>query len=178
MPGASEYLELLRAIGVEVEYKTPWLDRNLDEEPNDLIDLKEPGQSIYGCTFLKRLLDDEEIFVEPEKGSVKLATTSNAKVTLSGEVLGELDRYIEEGAEILAAKLLLNDVPLTFDGLAYRLNGVKIQNMKADHWTEVLDARLEMLAGVWDSLDEKYEKLMGEDGRGYEAPEVRVVTAD
>lgn len=154
-------LELLRIAGVEVEYKTPWLDAGLEEEPNDVVDLKEPGQSIYGCRFLKKLLDDPEVFVEPEKGSIKLATLSNAKVTLSGEVLGELDRYIEEGAELLSAKLLLNDQPLTFDGLAYRINGLKLENMKGEHWTEVLDMRLEMLAQTWETLDEKYQRHMG-----------------
>jgi hypothetical protein len=156
-------LELLLHVGVEVEYKTPWLDAGLDEEPNDLVDLKEPGQSIHGCRFLKVLLDDPEVFVEPEKGSVKLATTSHAKVTLAGEVLGELDRYIEEGAEILSAKLLLNDLPMTFDGLAYRINGLKLPSIKADHWSEVLDERLELLNGVWESLDQKYEQRMGRE---------------
>ncbi|MDJ0837588.1 MAG: hypothetical protein QNK37_13825 [Acidobacteriota bacterium] len=154
-------LSLLQGVGVEVEYKTPWLDAGLEEEPSELIDLKEPGQSLYGCRFLKGLLEDEEIFVEPEKGSVKLIAANHAKVTLAGEVLGELDRYIEEGAELLAAKLILVEIPLTFDGMAYRLNALKLDNVKADHWTEVLDERLELLKGVWEKLDEKYTAIMG-----------------
>lgn len=153
-------LELLRMAGVEVEYKTPWLDKGLEEEISELIDLKEPGQSLYGCRFLKALIGDPECLPEPEKGSIKLATTSHAKVTLAGEVMGELDRYIDEGAELLAAKLILNDQPLTLDGLAYRINGLKLENIKADHWTEILDERLEMLKGVWDTLDEKFDALM------------------
>ncbi len=152
-------LELLKSIGVEVEYKTPWLDRGLEEEFSDLIDLKEPGQSLYGCRFLRALLAQEQI-VEPEKGSVKLAATSNAKVTLGGEVLGELDRYIEEGAEVLSAKLILGEVSLTFDGLSYRINGLKLENVKADHWHEILGTRLDMLADVWDTLDTKFEDLL------------------
>ena len=153
-------LALLQKVGVEVEFKTPWLDKGLEEEPNDIVDLKEPGQSLYGCRFLKALLNEEEFFVEPEKGSIKLATTSNAKVTLAGEVLGELDRYIEEGAELLSAKLLFNEIPLTFDGLAYRINSLKLETVKAEHWTELLDERMELLKGVWEKLDELYDKLM------------------
>ena len=153
-------LALLQKVGVEVEYKTPWLDAGLEEELSEIVDLKEPGQSLYGCQFLKALINDGEFFAEPERGSVKLATNTNAKVTLSGEVLGELDRYIEDGAEILAAKMLFNEIPFTFDGLAYRLNGLKLETIKESHWTEVLDARLELLAGVWEKLDEKYDTLM------------------
>ena len=155
-------IALLREVGVEIEFKTPWLDKGWEEEPNELIDLKEPGQSIHGCHFLKKLLDAEDFFVEPEKGSIKLASPTHARVSLTGEVLGELDRFLEEGAELLSAKLLFNEVPLTFDGLAYRLNGVKLENVKADHWTEALDERLELLKGVWDGLDEQFERLMGD----------------
>ena len=167
-------LALLQKIGVEAEYKTPWLDAGLEEEPSELVDLKEPGQSLHGCRFLKAVLEDEDIFVEPEKGGIKLATTNHAKVTLTGEVLGELDRYVEEGAEILSAKLLLNELPMTFDGLSYRINALKLDHIRADHWTEVLDERLELLQGVWERLDEKFQKLMG----GHHTPAAVLGTAD
>ncbi len=159
-------LALLKEVGVEVEYKTPWLDKGWEEEPNELIDLKEPGQSIYGCRFLKALLEVEDFFVEPEKGSVKLATVNNAKVTLSQEVLGELDRYIEEGAELLSAKLLFNEIAFTFDGLAYRLNGLKLERIRGEHWTETLDERLDMLKAVWEQLDDQFDKLMKSELEG------------
>jgi len=153
-------LSLLQGIGVEAEFKTPWLDKGLEEEPSELVDLKEPGQSIHGCRFLEKLLEDEEIMVEPEKGSIKLVAANHAKVTLTGEVLGELDHYLDEGAVLLAAKLIMGEIPLTFDGLAYRLNAVKLDSVKADHWTERLDTRLELLSGVWENLDEKFDALM------------------
>ncbi|CAM2067728.1 Recombination-associated protein RdgC [Sulfidibacter corallicola] len=155
-------LALLQKVGVEVEYKTPWLERGWEEEPSELVDLKEPGQSLFGCRFLKELLNEEEFFVEPEKGSIKLATHTHAKVTLTGEVLGELDRYIEEGAELLSAKLIFGELPFSFDALAYRLNGLKLQNVKGEHWTETLDERLDMLKGVWETLDEKFTALMAD----------------
>ena len=159
-------IALLRNIGVEVEYKTPWLDKGWEDEPAEsdvMVELKEPGQSLWGCRFLKRLMDQEEFFVEPEKGSVKLATTTHAKVTLAGEVLGELDRYIEDGAELLSAKLLFNEIPFTFDALAYRLSGLKLEKVRADHWIEVLEERLDLLKGVWEILDEKFDALMSQE---------------
>ncbi len=153
-------LGLLQKVGVEVEFKTPWLDAGLEEEPNEIVDLKEPGHSIYGCRFLKKLMEAEDYFVEPEKGSVKLAAASHARVSLTGEVLGELERYIEEGAEILSAKLIYNQMPLQFDGLAYRLNGLRLPRFKGDHWTEILDQRLAVLAEVWHNLDDQYQLTM------------------
>lgn len=164
-------LDLLNRVGVQVEYKTPWLDANLDEEPNDIVEMKEPGQSIYGCRFLKWLLSDPDMFVEPEKGSIKLATPTHARVNLSGEVLGELDHYLEEGAEILTAKLLFNGVPMTFDGTSYRINSLKLETVKGEHWTETLDGRLDMLRTIWDALDEKWQlyrekELAGMAGAG------------
>jgi hypothetical protein len=154
-------LALLQKVGVEVEYKTPWLDAGLEEEvESELVELKEPGQSMYGSKFLKASLEDGEVICEPEKGSVKLATHTHAKVTLTGEVLGELDHYLEDGAELLSAKVIFGEMPFTLDGLAYRISGVKLPKVKEDHWTQTLEGRLELLEGVWEMLDEKFAKLM------------------
>lgn len=152
-------LALLQKIGVEVEFKTPWLDSGLEEQAHSWIDLKEPGQSLYGCQFLKLLLQEPDLMVEPEKGSIRLATPTHARVTLTGEVLGELDHYLDEGAEILAAKLILGETPLTFDGLSYRLNAVKLDVIRGDHWIEILEERLEGLKAIWEALDAKFESL-------------------
>lgn len=159
-------LTLLQKIGIEVEYKTPWLEKGWEEEDSALVDLKEPGQSLHGSRFLKELLNAEDFMVEPEKGSIKLATHSNAKVTLTGEVLGELDHYLEEGAELLAAKMIYGELAFSFDALAYRLNGLKLQSVKGDHWTETLDERMEYLKGMWEVLDEKFEALMVQNAPG------------
>lgn len=166
-------LALLQKVGVEVEYKTPWLDAALEEtEASDLIELKEPGQSMYGCKFLKALLEDGEIICEPEKGSVKLATHTHAKVTLTGEVLGELDHYLEDGAELLSAKVIFGEMPFTLDGLAYRISGLKLPKIKEDHWTQTLEGRLELLGGVWEMLDEKFAKLLGVELPKRHRPEI------
>ncbi len=159
-------LTLLRAAGVEGDFKAPWLDEAPEmEELSEVVIPKEPGQSVLGCRFLRVLLEEPDVMVEPEAGSVRLATRE-AKVSLTGAVLNDLYRYLEEGAEILSAKIHVGAVPMRFDALAYRLNGLKLEPVKDEHWTIDLDQRLEQIAGVFETLDGKYvalkEKMNGE----------------
>jgi hypothetical protein len=150
---------LLRQAGVAAELKAPWLDEAPEaDEASDVVLPSEPGESVLGCRFLKALLDEPEVMVEPEKGNVRLATRE-ARITLTGGVLRELFRYLEEGAEMLSAKLLLGPTALRFDALSYRLQSVKLEPVRAEHWTIELDQRLEQLAAVWDQLDAKYAAL-------------------
>ncbi len=153
-------LELLKRIGVEAEFKTPWLDAGQEDQPDDLIELKDPGDSAWGSRFLKSLLNDPDVFVEPENGSVKLITGDRAKVSLSGPVLNELDRYLEDGAAVLSARLMIEGFNFSFDGLSFRINGLKLDNHRNKHWTEALDIRMERLRELWDWLDEKYSKTI------------------
>ena len=69
--------------------------------------------------------------------------------------------YLEEGAEILSAKIHVGAVPMRFDALSYRLNGLKLEPVKNEHWTMDLDQRLEQIAAVFGALDEKYGALKG-----------------
>ena len=152
-------LTLLRQAEVVAEFKAPWLDEAPEvDESSDIILPKEPGQSVLGCRFAKALLDDPEVMIEPETGSVRLATRE-AKVMLTGAVLRDLLRYLEEGAEILSAKLYVGPVPMRLDALSYRLNGLKLEPLNNEHWTQDLDQRLGQLAAVWETLDAKYEAL-------------------
>jgi hypothetical protein len=173
-------LTLLRQAEVATDYKAPWLDEAPEiDEASDIVVPKEPGQSVLGCRFLKLLLEDPEVMVEPEAGSVRLATRE-AKVNLTGGVLGELFRYLEEGAEVLSAKLFLGQIPLRFDALSWRLNGVKLEPTKNEHWTMDLDQRLEQLNGLYELLDARYAALkhrLGETGAppASEAPGADVV---
>lgn len=153
-------LELLKRIGVEVDFKTPWLDEGQEEPPSDIVDLKEPGQSLWGCHFLRKLINDPDIMVEPEKGSVRLVTSEGAKVSLTGPVVGEVEHYLDSGCEIVAAKLMFQKFQFTLDGLSYRLAGLKLDNFKSLHWVEALENRLELLQETWQMLDEKYAKLV------------------
>ena len=149
-------LTLLRQAEVVADWKAPWLDEAPEvDESSDIVVPKEPGQSVLGCRFLKTLLEDPEVLVEPETGSVRLATRE-ARVTLAGAVLNDLYRYVEEGAEILSAKLLVGSVPMRFDALSYRISGLKLEAVKEEHWTLDLDRRLEQIAALWELLDSKY----------------------
>lgn len=152
-------LTLLRQAGVEADFKAPWLDEAPEaDETSDIVLPKEPGQSVLGCRFLRLLLEEPEVMVEPETGSVRLATRE-AKVTLTGAVLHDLFRFLEEGAEILAAKIHAGAVLLRFDALAYRLNSLKLEPVREEHWTVDLDKRLEQIAAVFEFLDGKYRSL-------------------
>lgn len=152
-------LTLLRQAGVEGDFKAPWLDEAPEaDERSDLIVPSEPGQSVLGCRFLRALLEEPEVMVEPETGSVRLATRE-ARVTLTGGVLHDLFRYLEEGAEILAAKIHVGPVRMRFDALSYRLNGLKLEPVRNEHWTIDLDQRLEQIAAVFETLDGKYAAL-------------------
>lgn len=150
---------LLRQAGIAADFKAPWLDEAPEaDESSAIVQLKEPGESVLGCRFLRLMLEDPEVMVEPEAGSVRLMTRE-AKVSLSGGVLPELFRYLEQGAEILSAKLFLGSIPLRFEALTYRIQGLKLEPVQAEHWTLELDARLEQIAGVWEQLDAKYAGL-------------------
>ncbi len=155
--------ELLKRIAVEVEYKTPWLDAGQDDDMSELVEVKEPGQSIWGCRFLKKLMSDPDVFVEPDAGSVKMITPDGTKVSLAGPVLNELDRLMEMGSELLNAKLLVEGFAFGFDALSYRINGLKLENHKSQHWTEQLEMRLEKLKALWEWIDTKYQVLMLSD---------------
>lgn len=152
-------LTLLRQAGVDGDFKAPWLDEAPEaDEMSDVVIPKEPGQSVLGCRFLRALLDEPEVMVEPETGSVRLATRE-ARVGLTGGVLRDLARYLEEGAEILAAKIHVGAVMLRFDALSYRLNSLKLEPVRNEHWTMDLDQRLEQIAAVFETLDGKYAAL-------------------
>jgi len=151
-------IALLRQAGVQVEFKAPWLDEAPEADETSHVLPRNPGESVLGCRFLRALLDNPEVMVEPEAGSVKLATRE-AKVTLTGAVLNDLYSYLDEGAEILSAKILLGALPLRFEALSYRLAGLKLEPVKNEHWTMDLDQRLEQISQVFDTLDRKYDAL-------------------
>jgi hypothetical protein len=48
---------------------------------------------------------------------------------------------------------------MRFDALSYRINGLKLEPVKDEHWTVELDRRLEQIAAVWETLDGKYAAL-------------------
>jgi hypothetical protein len=153
--------ELLRRIGVTAELKTPWLDRDDPDFESEIVTPKEPGESVLGCRFLKALVEDREVMIEGESGNVRLKT-AEARVNLAGAVLPHLHRYLDRGAEILAAKLITADSHFRFEAMTWRVSGLRVETDRHEHWTELLDERIEKIAGVFDLLDRKYEELAPE----------------
>lgn len=156
-------LELLRAIGVEVEPATPWNGTEAPPVESEVLPSHEPGESILGARFLEALIGDRDIAYEPVTGSAKLAT-GDCLVTLRGELLKELVRLIESGAEVVAAKLILGDTVLRLDALAWRISGVRLEVGRHGHWIERLDERLEGIRSLWETLDAKYLELIPSGG--------------
>ncbi|MEM9595451.1 MAG: hypothetical protein AAGD06_14350 [Acidobacteriota bacterium] len=153
-------IELLRRIGITADYKTPWIDRGDPEITSPILETYEPGESVIGARFLRALVGDREVLLEPESGMVRLRT-EDARVTLSGIVLKDVLRYIERGAELLSAKLISGDPQATFrlDALGFRVGALRVETGRHDHWTELLDERLNRIGEVFDLLDRKYAEL-------------------
>ncbi len=147
---------LLRQLGVVAELKTPWVDAGEPEVMSEIVETSEVGESVLGCWFLKDLVDDSDLMVEPESGYVQLQT-HDAKVTLHGGVLPDLHRYVQRGSEILAAKLTTPDVTFRFTALPFRVSSLRVETGRHDHWIEQLDERLEKISGVYGMLDGKYQ---------------------
>ncbi|MCH9651995.1 MAG: hypothetical protein K0U98_27445 [Deltaproteobacteria bacterium] len=151
-------LLLLRQIGVVAEPKAPWLDAGDGDIESDILETSEPGQSILGSRFVKALVGDSVLTLEPASGNIRLQTRE-ARVTLAGVVLPDLLRYMERGAEILSARLTTGEIGFRFDALDYRINGLKVESGRHDHWAELLDERLEGISAAWELLDRKFEEL-------------------
>lgn len=149
---------LLRRIGVAVEPKAPWLDREEPEVESEVVELREPGESILGCRFLAALAGETDLFYEPIRGSVRLRA-GETKVSLSGVVLADLLAYLERGAEVLGGKLTTGDVGFRLDGASWRIGGLSLQTGRHEHWTELLDERLEKIAAAYELIDAKYAQL-------------------
>lgn len=150
---------LLKKIGVSVAYKTPWDDWGQEADPHH-IKPRNPGESVLGCQFLRKLIGQNDVYVEPVKGKVRVVTTEGTRASLSGTVLGELNRYLDEGSEMLLAKLIINEIPLTFHALGFQIGGMKVDSCTGDHWIEVLAERMDSIRAMWDLLDAKYKDLM------------------
>lgn len=156
---------LLRKVGVLVDFKTPWNDHGQEDLESEILGLSDSTQSIHGSRFLQSLNADDEIVFEPTDGYVKLQTRE-ARVILSGGVLHELHRHLEQDVELLAAKLQSGLGTFRLDALTFRLSSLAVDRARPAHWTERLDERLERIAMVWELLDRKYEQhLRGRSAR-------------
>ena len=150
---------LLRRAGVIADFKAPWIEHQQADLDSELLDVFEPGQSIHGSRFAQQLIGDREIMIDPSSGYAKLQTR-DARITLSGGILPDLVRYVEEGAEVMGLKLVTAETSFRLETLSFRVNGLKIEPSRLEHWTEAMDERLEKIEAAWDLLDQKYMELM------------------
>lgn len=151
-------LAVARQVDIVADFSAPWLDRGDPPLESELVEAKEPWQSVRGCRFLKALLSDPEVMVEPESGGAKLATR-DARVSLTGGVVNELTRYLERDAELLNAKLLVEDMAFRLDALNWRVTSLKIEHDQHDSWIDTLGERLEAVEAVFETLDGRYATL-------------------
>ena len=151
-------LHLLRGIGVVAEPKAPWLDAAMDEPPHPFFEIRQPGESVWGCRFLRALVAEGEAFVEPLAGSVRLQTR-DARVSLQGAVLPDLSRYLEQEAELLAARLLVDAFRFRLEASTFRLHALAFDGEPLAAWTEQLDARLERIGALFAWLDDAFTRL-------------------
>ena len=154
--------ELLRKIEVRIEPKAPWIDRGETEFESEIVDTHEPGESALGCRLLRELVGDSEITIEPENGRVKLQTP-DTKVSLAGVVIHDLLYFLERDAEILSARMIAGDVTFDFDALSFRVSSMRVETAHWEHWTELLDERMEKIGGVFELLDMKYFEVQPQD---------------
>jgi hypothetical protein len=155
-------LEQVRRIGIVADYLTPWaaVGEFEDEGLSDIVDTHEPGESVRGCRCLKLMLEEPEVLLEPEAGSAKLRTRQ-ARISLTGDVMADVFAYLEAGAEILSAKLLIGDFRFGFDGLSWRISGLRFERQRYEHWIEALDARLLRIQELFEWLDGAYARNKG-----------------
>ena len=154
-------MQLLRQIGVIVELKTPWGDRGQEDLESDMVATNEPGESVWGCRFLRCLFSDRELMIEPESGYVRLQT-EETRVTVTGAVRKDLHHYLDQDAELLTAKLLSGESSFRFEALSFRISNLRVEASRHEHWTELLDERLEKIGEVWELLERKYDELRSE----------------
>jgi hypothetical protein len=150
-------LEQVRKIGIVADYLTPWSDipEFEDDVVSEIVEAREPGQSVRGCRCLKLMLEDPEVLLEPEGGSARLRTRQ-VNVSLTGDVMADVFAYLEAGAEILSAKLLIGEFKFAFDGLSWRISGLRFERQRYEHWIEALDSRLARIGELYDWLDKAY----------------------
>ncbi len=148
----------LRKIGIVADHKAPWIDRGDPELESEFVAAYDPGQSVLGCRFLRALMGDRDVMFESENGYVQLQT-AETRITLQGGVSADLHRYVKRGAEILSARLLTGSAGFRLDALSFRLKSLRLEIGRHEHWTELLDERLEKIGGVFELLDEKYNEL-------------------
>ncbi len=150
--------EELERIGVEVAAKAPWVPRGEVDPENPVTLPPEPADSAVGFEMMGDLLGDTVLNIEPDNGRVKLRSR-DTQIALAGMVIHDLLHFMEQGADILAAKLVAEDASFDFDVLSFRITNLRIASEPTEDWKEQLNERLEKISEVFEILDMKYYEL-------------------
>ena len=147
----------LGRLGMAIVAKAPWVRRG--EAGESAVDLAaEPEESAVGFELMRELLGDSTMAIEPDEGRVKLRTR-DTRIALSGVVIHDLFHFLEQGADILAARMVAEGVTFDFDVVKYRITNLRVVTEPAEDWKEVLNERLEKISEVFEILDMRYYDL-------------------
>lgn len=146
---------LLRDVGVVTDYGPSPIE---DGVPYDL------GA---GAKFLAAMVEaygdpGAPLTIEPVSGAVKLAKGGDECVaTLSGELLPDLIAMLDRGYEMVSASLMLDETPLRLDAQRWAVTGLKLQPVEGEDWRNVLEARVQAIAEVFERLDGVWSTVFG-----------------
>ena len=147
----------LGRLGMKIVATAPWVRRG--EAVESAVDLAaEPEESAVGFQMMRELLGDSTMAIEPDDGRVKLRTR-DTRIALSGVVIHDLFHFLEQGADILAARMVAEGVTFDFDVVKYRITNLRVVTEPAEDWKEVLNERLEKISEVFEILDMRYYDL-------------------
>ena len=150
--------EELGRIGVAIEPRVPWLHRGEADSESPVAVTGEPADSAFGSRMMQELLGDSSLSIEPDDGRVRLRSR-DTRVALSGVVIHDLLYFLEHGAEILAAKMVAEDVTFDFDVQSFRVTNLRLATDPTEDWKEQLNERLEKIAEVFEMLEMRYYEL-------------------
>lgn len=163
-----EVLGLMRRCGAgSPDALVPWAE--LPKMESSILEF-----NAWGPRFLRHLFEVESgRSFELEDGKVAMVG-GDCKISLSGEIAPDVVHHLEQGAEIVSAKLKARAFCCTLDAERWWIKGASIEVEPADSWVEALLMRVGAIADVFDALDaafamhaESVEKAVKGDGRAW-----------
>ncbi len=149
---------MLLRLEVKIDFKTPWVDAGLKNVESPLFNYRHAGESVLGCHFLQHLIENNpNAMPEPEHGQAKLITASGARISITGAIMPDLDQQLDDHSILTSVKLIQINAPVTFDGLSYRISGLK-HPTKFTHWTETILDRVERINDLYEWMDEQWRE--------------------
>lgn len=171
-PETSAAIDLFRKTGgTNILPATPW--ETLGDMTCDAVEANHPGQSVWGARFLRAVAasPSREMSVSLEEGAASLRR-GDLKLSLSGDIRAPLTHHLDEGAEVISARLQ-GQYLLTIDGLSWWIKSLALPApAPSAHWADSLGTRLAAIRDAFEWIDSafadlrpKVEEEAREDGR-------------